>query len=185
MVNELQQLAKEMEDELEVWKKSVEESRDRLYDLNYYTNLQLLTLREQLGKLKDPELSTVDPTALSLLQSVSPNITVPEVRDAVDLVIEDSSGDGREVREHRSTEMSGLLYEQAQELNSDQNAIFSSLVNDYNFPTQLVLQALENCGSIYSEVTNWCATHEVEFMEADVASEELAIEGKFCLFATS
>ncbi len=83
MVDELQQQARIMEGELKDWKKTVRESRDKFYELNNYTTLQLLSLREALGKLKDSDHGPVDPTVLALLQSITPEVTASDVRDVV------------------------------------------------------------------------------------------------------
>lgn len=48
----LQALARDMENELQKWKDEIKEARERFYELNNYTVLQLLSLRSELGKLK-------------------------------------------------------------------------------------------------------------------------------------
>ena len=82
----LGRLAKEMEDELYQWKNKVKETRAHFYELNYYTTLQLSSLRKELGKLKDPMRAggaTVAPGVLALLQSISSDITARDVHDVV------------------------------------------------------------------------------------------------------
>lgn len=66
-----------MENELQKWKNEVQQIRANYYELNYFTTLQLITLRKDLGVLKSTRAknSMVSPSVLALLQSVSPNVT--------------------------------------------------------------------------------------------------------------
>ena len=87
MVDELQQQAKDMEKELQTWEDEVRQARKEYYELNYYTTLQLLTLRQELGRLKTSEQprahSQINPQVLALLESISTEITSPYVWDVV------------------------------------------------------------------------------------------------------
>jgi len=90
MVDTLQQQAKDMEEELQVWEDQVQQTRQQYYELNYYTTLQLLTLRKELGRLKtsgQPHAHTqINPHVLALLESISTEITSPDVWEAVNSV---------------------------------------------------------------------------------------------------
>ena len=66
VVEELQKVASKMEDDLEKWKQEIQEKRDEFYELNYYTTQQLLLLREELGRLKEPGEDQVKPPSLSV-----------------------------------------------------------------------------------------------------------------------
>lgn len=77
MFDRLQQQAKEMEEELRIWEDEVQKARKEYYELNYYTTMQLLTLRKELGKLKTSGQSHVNPHVLTLLQSISTEISPP------------------------------------------------------------------------------------------------------------
>ena len=87
MVETLQQQAKDMEEELQTWEEEVRRARKEYYELNYYTTLQLLTLRQELGKLKiseQPRAHTqINPQVLALLESISTEITSPRVWEVV------------------------------------------------------------------------------------------------------
>lgn len=74
-----------MEKELENWQKKVKDFRAQYYELNYFSTLQLIVLRRDLGVLKSSRASSsaVSPTVLALLQSVSPSVTRDEVLRAV------------------------------------------------------------------------------------------------------
>ena len=87
MVDTLQQQAKDMEEELQVWEDQVRQTREQYYELNYYTTLQLLTLRKELGRLKtsgQPRAYTqINPHILALLESISTEITSADVWEVV------------------------------------------------------------------------------------------------------
>ena len=77
MFDRLQQQTKEMEEELRIWEDEVQKARKEYYELNYYTTMQLLTLRKELGKLKTSGQPHVNPHVLTLLQSISTEISPP------------------------------------------------------------------------------------------------------------
>jgi len=115
MVNELQQQAKDMEEELQTWEEEVRQARKEYYELNYYTTLQLLTLRQELGKLKISEQpcthTQIKPHVLALLESISTEIISPYVWDVVKSVTAEQQpqeGGGASVftaKHHTSAEM--------------------------------------------------------------------------------
>ena len=74
-VAELRTFTKNMENALREWENEVEESRSRHYELNYYTTLQLLRLRKELGFVQQNPARQVDPEILALLESISPEIS--------------------------------------------------------------------------------------------------------------
>ena len=93
IISKLQILAKVMEHELICWKEEVTQKRGDFYELNYYTTLQLLTLRRELGVIKSkPNSRPVDvtPNVLALLESISTEVTAPHVHAIVQNVISDS-----------------------------------------------------------------------------------------------
>ena len=78
-VAELSTIAKEMENTLEEWENEVKKSRRCYYELNYYTTLQLLRLRKELGLVRNNHHSKVDPEVLALLHSISQEINSENV----------------------------------------------------------------------------------------------------------
>ena len=73
-----------MEDELNEWKELVKTRRKEFYELNYFNTMQLLSLRRELGSLKESECkANVSPEVLLLLQSISTKITPVAVTSAV------------------------------------------------------------------------------------------------------
>ena len=84
LVEDLQEIAKQMEEELEKWKEEVRNTRNEFYELNYYTTRQLLVLRSELGKLKEPVPPPYQRAkVMALLQSISCNITPNGVQRVV------------------------------------------------------------------------------------------------------
>lgn len=87
MVNALQQQAKDMEKELQIWEEEVQQVRNKYYELNYYTTLQLLALCKELGRLKTFSQShfctEISPHILALLESISAEMSSPYIWEAV------------------------------------------------------------------------------------------------------
>ena len=83
LVELLQEHAKQMEEALKDWQVEIQFARTLYYQLNYYTTLQLLTLRREFGRCKASYSYCVPPNVLALLHSVSPQITNSTIRDAV------------------------------------------------------------------------------------------------------
>ena len=79
----LQAYAKKMEEDLDLWEKEVKKSRSHYYELNYYTMLQLLKLRKELGLVRQNPTKLVDPQILALLESISPKVTSSTVQNVI------------------------------------------------------------------------------------------------------
>lgn len=76
-VEDLKELAKQMEMDLQSWKKELMSMRDTYYELNYYTNAQLLVIRKEMANEK------YSSSLLLLLQSISTKITEHHLKMAV------------------------------------------------------------------------------------------------------
>ena len=98
MVDTLQQQAKQMEEELQIWEDEVQQIRKEHYELNYYTTMQLLTLREELGKFKisgQPHGHTqINSQTLALLESISTEVSSHCVIKVVKSVLADQQNRG-------------------------------------------------------------------------------------------
>ena len=79
-VTQLHNFARSMEEALREWENEVKESRSRHYELNYYTTLQLLKLRKELGLLRICPDKLVIPEILALLESISQNVSSYDVQ---------------------------------------------------------------------------------------------------------
>ena len=88
LVEDLQDLAKDMEDELVEWNKEVTLTRKKFYELNYYTMRQLLVLRGELGGLKNgrAQQSLHWGQVMALLESISSEITPSALANLVQAV---------------------------------------------------------------------------------------------------
>ena len=74
-ISVLKEIATSLQDEITKWEEEMEIMRDQFYELNYYTTLQLLTLRKQLALQKTNSRGTfLNSSILTLLQSVSRNV---------------------------------------------------------------------------------------------------------------
>ena len=79
-VSDLQDYTRMLDEQLMEWKKSVDTAREKYYELNYFTTLQLLELRRELGHLVQPTRRALltpilKPSILMLLKSVSPEVS--------------------------------------------------------------------------------------------------------------
>ena len=88
LVEDLQGLAKSMEDELVEWNKEVVLTRRKFYELSYYTMRQLLVLRRELGGLKNGKASQSLQwgQVMALLESISSEITPSALANLVQAV---------------------------------------------------------------------------------------------------
>ena len=156
VVCHLQAQAREMETELSDWKEKVKQIRDRFYELNYYTTFQLLTLRRELGALKNSkETSVISPNVLALLQSISLDVTSDVVCDAVKQIItqeiEQSSVNTQEPMDTTSSHASGTIPLTDEIMKSaDIHASTSSDVGRAGYTVQQNIEAVEKCDYIDS-----------------------------------
>ena len=211
----LQDQAKVMEQELTNWKEEVTQKRGEFYELNYYTTLQLLTLRRELGVIKSKPNTgpaAVTPNVLALLESISNQVTAPHIHAIVQSVISDSIrsvasapsvstqggasivlpslsspavfGAASSKRPSASSRgepsLAQELFSSAErqtssrtedmkvdvelpkisedKLSQEQRGMMQDLINQYEFPCQLVLKAFEVCKKnvVKYDIENWC-----------------------------
>ena len=100
VVDQLQQVACKLEDDLERWKCEIQEQRDQFYELNYYATQQLLLLREELGRLKESRENAVNPEAMALLQSISRDVPSDVMKGYVQHVVHEEQEQRTEVAEN-------------------------------------------------------------------------------------
>ena len=101
-VAELSTRTKEMENALEEWESEVKRSRSRYYELNYYTTLQLLRLRKELGFVKNNHCSQIDPEVLALLHSISQEVKSENVCSILETQRLDPQNSAKHVHEDMS-----------------------------------------------------------------------------------
>lgn len=171
----LQEHAKCMEDELYEWKSTVKYARHMFYELNYYTTLQLLSLRKELGAVKQAKKgASVSPSVLALLESISPQVTSNAVCDVIQdislltqkTIVEDAVGDqpmdsskaapsvseeiiaSVDLNTSRPAEHSDNPLLSEDEISEEERAIMAFVTARIGCPKVLVLKAFENCRGI-------------------------------------
>ena len=84
-VSDLQEYTRKLDEKLGNWKKSVDTAREKYYELNYFTTLQLLELRRELGHMAQHTGATpvLKPSVLMLLKSVSPHVSSKVVSESL------------------------------------------------------------------------------------------------------
>ena len=177
VVNELEKLLKEMNHDLEDWKRSVAEARKNYYSLNYFTAQQLLLLRKELWYYKDPDYcGTLEPEVIALLQCLSrdinPDLVITQIRKvSYDKNIEkmevihsqfvttipsssvtySSLSKSQEIPCTKQVLKSPLFGPQTQltesELTDKQQAILANLTESYGYHKKLILLAFEACAA--------------------------------------
>ena len=157
IVSFLQLRAKSMEIELKEWNEAVISARWRFYQLNYFTTAQLLTLRLELGALNDIQHTTVPPSVLTLLHSISSEVESANVRTAVkDVALPTtrstillSEEDPEESSSCRCTNPTPTMSEyptiREDELSAEQSNILTYVVQQLSCSKVLVLKAFEEC----------------------------------------
>ena len=84
LLADLQLVAGGMEECLCAWNEEVILARQKFYELNYFTTVQLLMLRKELAQLKDPDYDMSRITvAFILLQSISAELDMDTVRSVM------------------------------------------------------------------------------------------------------
>ncbi len=86
IIDLLQQRAEIMQTDLVEWKKALRRARREFYNLNYFTTVQLLTLRRELSPEKGDH-SSIPPGVLFLLHSISRKVDSRGVRQLVKNVL--------------------------------------------------------------------------------------------------
>ena len=190
-MNKLTNVRKKMTKDLEDWQKMVNETRKKYYCLSYYTTQQLLLLQKELCYIVKP--SDVQAGVLSLLQSLSENITAEQVVSLIQQVNDDSNEDEDEFdeqnrqaaslqndccikemssKEHITDELTILPSIAPSEsegncnLTPKQHGILENLTQEYSFQRKLILLAFEKAPNpdIEESVEHWCLENEKFFL---------------------
>ncbi len=179
IISDLRDQAKEMEDELSEWKEMVKEKRRYFYELNYFSTLQLLTLRKELGTIKNSEKSraVVPPNVIALLQSISAQITsglvcdvvhgvalapITEVMETENVVKDDVPHQSFNVvplmdeimasaDKHTSAKSNNLPDITEEDLSLEERGIMDYTIQRLSYPKLLILKALETYRNIGGE----------------------------------
>ena len=160
---ELQDLNEQMKRDYQNWLNKVSCSRTDLYALNYFTCLQLLRISKEFHCLINNPNHEVSSEILSLLMSLSPNLTVDDIK-AVTSTTEAQSIALRSLpsftppdhnESHPVMDAADVPVE-VDRLNEAEKELYLFSVNEYDFNPQMVLSAIHQCGSNEDDVLNWC-----------------------------
>lgn len=196
-VNDLQHQAKKMEDELEEWNRKVADTRKKYYELNYYTTRQLLVLRSELGQLRKKYKLPQQGQVITLLSSISMEIT-PEVVERVVCDVSSQLMQVKETAKNKATEtkcrepvlgevatLTSSLYAQSQDratsaasvqslslsLNEIQTKSFTNLTQKYGIDEKEALEAIQRFPN-YDDIETWLKTEFVQSTDNDDNIEE-------------
>ena len=162
VITELQKVAKEIESELEDWKMTIDDCRQKFYNLNYYTTRQLLILRKELGRLKFGAAFSVCPEVLTLLQCISPSMTSDDLNKAVRKFFLQQWKNSSQ-RQQKPEDVTKCLVTDSMQKSDDkdnrltpkQREIYKELTDQMEFDKKLALAAVHNCNDVY-DAANWC-----------------------------
>ena len=180
-----------MEDELSEWKKMVKDKRRDFYELNYFSTLQLLTLRKELGTIKNSERSraVVPPNAIMLLQSISSQITsslvcdvihrvgsvpITEVMESEDVTDDNQSfspvsmmEDSAAKQTFAKSTVSHDSLNAKDDLSPEERGIMDYIIQRLSYPKPLILKALETYrgeeGWDKYDIQTWCQNNAENF----------------------
>jgi hypothetical protein len=187
VVEDLQRQAKQMENELEVWKHGVKRTRGMCYELNYFTTQQLLVLQRELAKVRSSVAVLNDEAqAMVLLQSISNGITTTSVRDVVQCVqLQGTSIDVQHSTDSSSsacqfgytskpqkttpqeiTPTGGIQHSSptlslsVKDLNEKQNKYYTDIQELFSYRAKTALKAIEDVGDgDWNDIENWVRIH--------------------------
>lgn len=180
IVKELKDIGSKMEKDLKDWKQEIQKQRDHFYELNYFTTQQLLILREELGRLKNGSLVQIKPEAITLLQSISREVSQQVVRKQVATVKKMSEEQWRaeiepaydQVMQQQTKEqgvegtssfLKSILKTDTKkcaappsqlkeaELSVNQKAILANLMEHYEYSKRLIMLAFTHCAKPQDE----------------------------------
>lgn len=185
LVDELTKLLKEMNSDLEEWRKMVSEARNYYYSLNYFTTQQLLFLRKELCPFINPNYQgSMKLSIMTLLQCISnhvtPSVVISHIRGEQDEDIETllpshrltSPVINREPLQVPSgtldlltTDPSTVPQLEEEQLTDKQKSIMDNLISTYDFSRGLILSAFEHTPNpeLEEEVEKWCNDNEEMF----------------------
>lgn len=181
-----------MTNDLEVWQRMVDETREHFYCLNYYTTQQLLMLRKELAQLADP--SDMKPEILALLESISRNVNAELVVSLIKGIYDETEMEEEKqelLEDHAITwesnqtsdEVHGTLVEhlfssslsapqpQLEEciLTPKHKEILANLKTAYGFSEKLILLAFERTSALHDgpiceeDIEQWCSENQDNF----------------------
>ena len=197
VIDQLQEMAKRMETDLDEWRANVEELRSKYYHMNYFTTRQLSLICQELSTLHTITHRSVNPWFMNLMQSVCPTLNADRLATAAVMVAEeresvkksaffgigssDSTIPSEEavgdkepqdsVSKDDDASLQQMYNQQAltiDDLNETQLEWFEEL-HAFEFSEELILIALTAKGSSLDDLYDYC----VSFSSVDVVPDSI------------
>ena len=183
IIDQLQEMAKRLESDLDEWRTSIEKLRSKYYHMNYFTTRQLSLICQELSALHTITHHSVKPWFINLMQSVCPTIDTDRLATAALMVAEERerakksaffgigssddsllleiTGDEEPQDTVSKDESFQRMFTQTalkvDDLNETQQELFKELC-EWDFSEELVLIALTEKGCSFHELYDYCLT---------------------------
>ena len=156
---ELQDLNEQMKRDYQKWLNKVSNLRTHLYSLNYFTCLQLLRISNEFHCLINNPNHEVSNEILLLLMSLSPYLTMDDIKAVTSTVGAQSIALRSLLPDHgvshpiiEAVDVPGVI----NRLNEAEKELYFLAVNEFAFNPGIVLSAIHQCGSNEDDVLSWC-----------------------------
>ena len=193
IIDQLQERAKQMETDLDEWRRNVEKLRSQYYHMNNFTTRQLSLICQELSTLHTISHRSVNPWFITLMQSVCPTLDADRLATAAVMVAEEREevkksaffGIGSSDSTLPSEESIGdtepqdsvnedvslqRMYNQQtltiDDLNETQLELLQELLA-CEFSEKLILTALTEKGSSFDDLYDYCITFSSKDVEPD------------------
>ena len=193
VIDSLQERAKQMESDLEEWRRTVEDLRSKYYHMNYFTTRQLSLICQELSTLHTVTHLTFKPWFLNLMQSVCPSLNIDQLATATVRVVEERNrmkmssffsiadhdnfltleeSNGDEEPQHAVSKDERMYTPQRlklEDLNDTQQEMLEEL-REFDFSDELILIALTEKGCSFDDLYDYCL--KFSSMDVDPGLEE-------------
>ena len=203
IINRLQEMAKQMEADLDEWRTDVEILRSKYYHMNYFTTRQLSLICQELSTLHTVTHRSVKPWFINLMQSVCPTLDTDRLATAAVMVAEERERvkksaffgigtsdnslspdefDGAEETPNKVSKddvaslqrMSTQKALKTDELNETQQELFEEL-RALDYSEELILIALAEKGCSFEDLEDYCLTYSTVDFEPGSESATAAV----------
>ena len=128
--------AMKMENELKQWNDEIAKSRNSFTVLNLFSTQQLRVIRQQIGQLSNDRISSLPPTVISMLMSISPRICEKDIKDCLQSVKSKSSLVGHSSKKSEDTDSS------SSHMNNDDNVQMTQFNPDNEVSKEAAVEKL-------------------------------------------
>ena len=188
VIGKLQELARQMEFDLEDWRTTIDKLRGKYYHMNYFTTRQLSLISRELSILRTITNITFKPSFLDLMHSVCHAVDLDGLATAAVMIMEERNrlrksslighvkGDTLSVEDVNGDEAQNAMTDseslqrmhrvqplEVDDLNETQQEWRKEL-REHDFSDELILTALSAKGCTFNDVFEYCIT----FSSSDV-----------------